>query len=212
MGIGYKTAWLAFRDATPEDVSDALGLHHRQVMDWTSGTETAYRSGVFVARPVPDRTLAHGRIHLTCVLDPTDPRFPARLESLSAVLGDLQFFLTDRIGEDHAWARTEGGVLTRAYCYSGTQGHVPLHHGEPTDIERELGVGQRILDDGWEEWDEGEWDAWFAAMPGEQHVMEIARRWGLCPLDIRDDAVAADGIHGFPLGVEVPAGSSMRSS
>jgi hypothetical protein len=201
MGIGYKTSWLAFPNAAPQDAADALGLHDRRVMDWTSGTEAAYRSGVFVARPVPGWTIAHGRIHLTHEIDPADPRFPAWLESLSAQFGDLQFFLSDRIGEDHAWAKAEGGVLTRAYCFSGTQGDVPLHHGELTAVEKELGVGQRTVEDGWEDWEDADREAWHAAMPGELHVMEIARRWGVCPLDIPDDAVTSDGIYGLPPGI-----------
>lgn len=198
MGIGYKTSWLAVQDATPEDVCDALGLRQQQYMDWTSGTHAAYRSGVFVIRPVPAWTIAHGRIHLPPEIDLTDPRFPAWLESMSTRLGDLQFFKSDRIGEDHAWARAEGGVLTRAYYYSGTLGDVPLHYGEPTAVERQLGVGQRWLEDGWEDWEDAEWEAWHGAMPSERHVMDIARRWSLCPLDIVDEKVTSRGIHGFP--------------
>ncbi|MEU1617314.1 hypothetical protein ABZ479_08405 [Streptomyces sp. NPDC005722] len=199
MGFGYKTSWLAVRSATPEEVADALDLRHRRIAGWTDGTEAAYRQGVFVARPVADWTVAHGRIHLTP--EATEPGFTAWLETLGKRLGDLQFFATDRIGEYHAWAKVESGELTRAYCYVGMRGEVPLHVGEPTAIERELGVGQRRLEDGWRDWQEAEWDAWHAAMPVEFDVMRIARNWGLCPLDIPDDAVAP-GIHGFPSGVE----------
>ncbi|WP_326570382.1 hypothetical protein OIE69_03185 [Actinacidiphila glaucinigra] len=202
MGIGYKTSWLAVRDAAPEEVADALGLRHRQVMDWEGGTDAAYRQGVFVARPVSDWTFAHGRIHLPPGTDATEPGFPDWLHSLSTQLGDIQFFATDRIGEYHAWAKVESGDLTRAYCYIGERGQVPLHIGEPSDIELELGVGQRWLEDGWRDWQEPEWDAWFAAMPGEFDVVRIARSWGFCPLDIPDSDVNASGIHGFPAGIE----------
>ncbi|TKA09601.1 hypothetical protein FCI23_22365 [Actinacidiphila oryziradicis] len=202
MGIGYKTSWLAVQDAAPEEVADALGLQHRHIMDWVGGTSAAYRQGVFVARPVPDWTIAHSRIHLPSGSDATDPRFPAWLQTLSTQLGDVQYFATDRIGEYHAWAKVESGELTRAYCYSGMQGDVPLHLGEPTEVERELGVGGHWLEDGWQEWQEPEWDAWLAAMPREGDVMRIAERWGICPLDIPDDSVDPPGIYGFPSGVE----------
>jgi hypothetical protein len=202
MGIGYKTSWLAVQDATPEEVADALGLQHRRTVDWTEGTGAAYRQGVFVARPVPDWTIAHGRIHLPAGIDATDPRFPTWLRTLGTRLGDVQYFVTDRIGEYHAWAKVESGELTRAYCYIGERGDVPLHIGEPTDVERELGVGQRWLEDGWQDWQEPQWDAWNAAMPGEADVMRIAQSWSICPLDIPDDTVDAPGIHGLPSGVE----------
>ncbi|MGW7611353.1 hypothetical protein ACWGKW_29655 [Streptomyces sp. NPDC054766] len=202
MSFGYKTSWLAVRDAAPEEVADALGLQNRRIMDWIDGTNAAYRQGVFVARPVPGWTIAHGRIHLAVGTEATDPRFPAWLQMLSTQLGDVQFFATDRIGEYHAWAKAESGALTRAYCYIGMSGDVPLHIGEPTGVELELGVGQRWLEDGWQDWRESELDAWSAAMPSEHHVMRIAQNWGICPLDIPDDAVDVPGIHGFPPGVE----------
>ncbi|MFE4425455.1 hypothetical protein, partial [Streptomyces sp. NPDC056817] len=162
MGIGYKTSWLAVQDAAPEVVADALGLRHRRIVDWEGGTSAAYRQGVFVARPVSDWTIAHSRIHLPPGTDATDPSFPAWLQMLSTRLGDVQYFATDRIGEYHAWAKVESGGLTRAYCYIGERGEVPFHIGEPSDVERDLGVGQRWLEEGWQDWQEPEWDAWFA--------------------------------------------------
>ncbi|MEU6068599.1 hypothetical protein ABZ864_30110 [Streptomyces sp. NPDC047082] len=202
MGIGYKTSWLAVQDAAPEEVADALGLRHRRIVDWASGTSAAYRQGVFVARPVPEWTIAHSRIHLPPGSDATEPGFSAWLQTLGRRLGHVQFFATDRIGEYHAWAKFESGGFTRAYCYIGERGEVPLHIGEPTDVEMELGVGRRWLEDGWQDWQEREWDAWFAAMPREDHVMRIAEAWSICPLRIPDSAVNAPGIYGFPSGVE----------
>ncbi|SCE22800.1 hypothetical protein GA0115240_144873 [Streptomyces sp. DvalAA-14] len=171
-------------------------------MDWAGGTKAAYRQGVFVARPVADWTVAHGRIHLPPGIEAGDPGFTAWLGALSTALGDLQFFATDRIGEYHAWAKVESGELTRAYCFNGTRGDVPLHLGELTDIERELGVGLRWLEEGWQEWQEPEWDAWHAVMPDEADVMRIAERWSFCPLDVRDESVDSAGIYGLPPGAD----------
>ncbi|MGW0081153.1 hypothetical protein [Streptomyces sp. NPDC003393] len=200
MGIGYKTSWLAVQDAVPEEVADALGLRHRRIVDWTGGTSAAYRQGVFVARPAVSWTLAHGRIHMPGAFEASDPRFPDWIRQLSAKLGEVQLFTTDRIGDHHGWARATNGKLTRAYYYGDAA--VPLHIGDPTDIEGELGVGYRRLEEGWQSWQEPEWDAWLAAMPREDHVMQIARNWSICPLDIPDSAVNAPGIYGFPIGVE----------
>lgn len=200
MGIGYKTAWLAVRDASPEAVADALSLRHRQAMNWTRGTDAAYRQGVFVARPVSSWTLAHGRIHMPGAFEASDPRFPDWIRELSTQLGEVQFFATDRIGEHHGWARAAGGEIIRAYYYGDAA--VPLHIGDPTDIENELGVGHRWLDDGWQTWDEPEWDAFFETVPREQHVMRIAQRWSICPLEIPEESVTDPGIYGIPPDVE----------
>ncbi|RZU22067.1 hypothetical protein [Streptomyces sp. BK239] len=199
VGFGYKTAWLAVGSG---EVADALGLIGRVAMDWEAGTEAAYRRGVFVASPVDGWTMAHGRIHLADGLDADGPALLSWLGSLGLRLGDLQYFHTDRIGELHAWARVEAGRVVRAYCYDGSRGDVPLHIGEPTGIERQLGVGLGGLEDGREHWTDSDWDDWHAAMPHEQHVMAIARHWGICPLDLPEPPPMPHGIHGFPPGTE----------
>ncbi|MEU6230048.1 hypothetical protein [Streptomyces sp. NPDC047042] len=199
MGIGYKTSWLAVPGGDNEQVADALGLLERVTMDWEAGTEAAYRRGVFVATPVDGWTLAHGRVHLTAGVVDYGPSLLSWLRSLGHQLGDLQFFHTDRISEYHAWARVEAGEVVRAYCYDGG---VPLRLGEPTEIERQLGVGIRGMEEGRSSWDEAEWDDWYAAMPVERHVMAIARNWGICPPEIPDAPPTGDGIYGFPPGTE----------
>ncbi|MEU6276562.1 hypothetical protein ABZ871_29740 [Streptomyces populi] len=201
--MGYKTSWLAVPGASSGEVADALGLVGRVPMDWETGTEAAYTRGVFVASPVDGWTLAHGRIHLDYGRDDGDgPALLDWLGSLGGRFGDLQYFSTDRIGEYHAWARVEAGRVTRAYCYCGCTGDVPVRFGEPTEIERRLGVGLRGLEEVRDDWGDAEWDDWHAAMPDEQNVMAIARNWGICPLDIPEGAPVDDGVHGFPPGVD----------
>lgn len=202
MGIGYKTSWLAVPGGDSGQVADALGLLTRVTMDWEAGTQAAYRRGVFVASPVDGWTLAHGRIHLPVGLEDSGPSLLSWLRSLGRHLGDLQYFRTDRIGECHAWARVEAGRVVRAYCYDSSAGDGPLRLGEPTEIERRLGVGIRGAEEGMASWNESDWDDWYADMPSERHVMAIARQWGICPLDIPDAPPAGDGIYGFPPGAE----------
>ncbi|HEV2635639.1 MAG TPA: hypothetical protein VGX23_10870 [Actinocrinis sp.] len=60
----------------------------------------------------------------------------------------------------------------------------------------------RWPEDGGQAWQESEWDAWFASMPREDHVMMVAQQWGISPLDILDDSVTESGIYGFPSGFE----------
>ncbi|MEH0630310.1 hypothetical protein [Streptomyces stelliscabiei] len=202
VGIGYKTSWLAVPDGDNGQVADALGLHTRVTMDWEAGTEAAYRRGVFVASPVDGWTLAHGRIHLEAGIEDGGPSLLSWLRSLGSHLGDLQYFRTDRIGEFHAWARVEAGRVVRAYVYDSSAGDVPLRIGEPTDIERRLGVGIRGAEEGMASWSESEWDDWYAAMPYERHVMAIAKDWGICPPEIPEAPPGGNGIYGLPPGVE----------
>ncbi|WP_286256846.1 hypothetical protein [Streptomyces graminofaciens] len=199
VGIGYKTSWLAVPGGDSEQVADALGLLTRVTMDWEAGTQAAYRRGVFVASPVDGWTLAHGRVHLPVGVEDSGPSLLSWLRSLGQRLGDFQYFRTDRICEYHAWARVEAGQVVRAYCYDGD---VPLRLGEPTEIERQLGVGIRGAEEGRASWNESDWDDWYAAMPSERHVMAIARHWGICPLDIPEAPPAGDGIYGIPAGAE----------
>ncbi|MET9906976.1 hypothetical protein ABZZ74_09115 [Streptomyces sp. NPDC006476] len=142
MGIGYKTSWPGVPGVGSGEVADALGLHGLLTMDWAAGTQAAYRRGVFVASPVDGWTPAHSRIDLTGGVEDDGPALFSWLRSLGQRLGDFQYFCTDRIGERHGWARAEAGRIVRAYCYDASRGEVPLRLGEPTDIERRLGIGQ----------------------------------------------------------------------
>lgn len=202
VGIGYKTSWLAVPGGDNEQVADALGLLSRVTMDWESGTEAAYRRGVFVASPVDGWTLAHGRIHLTVGVVDNGPSLLSWLRSLGLRLGDFQYFHTDRIGEYHVWARVEAGQVVRVYGYNSSDSDSPLRIGEPTKIERQLDVGIRGVEEGMKSWSESDWDDWFADMPKERHVMAIAKDWGICPLEIPDAPPAGVGIYGFPPGAE----------
>ncbi|WP_433040825.1 hypothetical protein [Dactylosporangium sp. CS-033363] len=197
-GFSYKTSWLAVRERTVDEVADALALRERQVLGWADGTDRAYKSGVYVAAPVPGWTLAHGRMDVPAGFDATDPRFPGWLCELSRRLGEVQFFANERVPEYHAWARAAGGELLRGYCFIGERGDVPMFLGEPTADEVALGVGTRGMEPGMELWSEEEWDTWFATTPSESHVMAMAGRWSVDPNTIDDAAVTAPGIYGVP--------------
>ncbi|MER7279317.1 hypothetical protein ABT369_33245 [Dactylosporangium sp. NPDC000244] len=198
-GFSYKTSWLAVRSRTAEDVADALGLHDREVLDWATGTERAYQHGVYVAAPLSEWTLAHGRRHLPAGFDAADPRFCEWLRQLSRDLGEVQYFANERVSDYYVWARARDGEVLRAYCCIGERGEVPLFVGDPTDDEVEIGKGTRGGPGaGRETWSDEEWAAWFAAMPSEGDVMVMAGRWSVDPAAIDDSAVTAAGIHGLP--------------
>ncbi|WP_199790287.1 hypothetical protein [Streptomyces canus] len=100
-----------------------------------------------MARPVPEWTLAHGKIHLTHRFDPTSPDFSTWLRTLAARVGNLQYFCTDRIGEYHAGAKVASSVLTRAYCYIGMSGEVRCARENPP-----LSKGNSVSDGSGAKW------------------------------------------------------------
>lgn len=185
MGFGYKTAWIAVRDVSVSEVATALGLDPIKPLPWGEGTERAYEQGVYVAGPVSGWVLAHGARTLGDLLDATRPDFVERLTQLSTALGEVQFFGTHRVVEYHAWAHAQAGRVLRAYCYVGETGQVPLFLGEPSDAERELGVGTRQAPDDTEAWDTDR-DEWLATTPSEEHVLQVAGRWSADPSGIDD--------------------------
>ncbi|PGH45306.1 hypothetical protein COO58_13380 [Micromonospora sp. WMMA1996] len=197
-GFCFKTTWLAVRARTVREVADALDLRERETLDWATGTDRAYRQGVYVAEPVPGWVLAHGRLDLPPGLDTTEPGFRDWLRELSRTLGEVQFFVTERVPEYHLWARAVNGDLLRAYCYIGERGEVPLVVGEPTVVEIERNVGVRRREPGMEHWSDDEWDRWHEAMPNEFDVMAIAGGWSVDPSRIDDATVTGDGIFGRP--------------
>ena len=195
-GFGYKTSWLAVRDRTTDDVVDALDLQGRTILDWATGTDLAYRRGVYVTAPVPGWTLAHSRTQLPPGFDAVDPAFPDWLSGLSARLGEVQFFATDRVSEHHVWARAVAGVILRAYCFDYSRQEAALCIGEPTAAEVELGLASGELGPESERWSDEEWDAWADASPSEFTVLAVAGVWSVDPRTIGD--VIDNGIYGIP--------------
>ncbi len=162
MSFGYKTQWVAVRSSTAAAVAAALGLSTVRPMDYSAGCELAYQSGVYVSDPTDGWVLAHGAL----TLDATEPHFPDRLQQLSAALGEVQFFATNRIVEYHAWAVAREGQLVRSYCYVGESGHTPLSIGEPTTAETALNLGAG------------------RGIPSEDDVLRIAGMWSLDPTSL----------------------------
>lgn len=204
-GFSYKTSWLAVRGRTAEEVADALELHDKEVLDWAAGTERAYEYGVYVCSAVPGWTLAHSQRHLPVGFGADDPRFCDWLRRLSRRLGEVQYFVNQRINDYHAWARASDGELLRAYCFVGDRAIVPLFVGDPTDDEVELGKGTRGGPEaGRESWSDEEWAAWYATTPTQFDVMALAGRWSVDPTTIDNASVTAAGIYGLPPSIPRP--------
>ena len=190
VGFGHKLAWLAFRDADPRAVMQALTLEDVRESDWKAGVEAAYAgtgtgagATVFVTPPVDGWVLCAGIPffrHIGFRLK-SPPAFSDVIRRLSGELGtEVQFFATHRVSEAHAWGRASRGQIQRAYFYLGERGEVPLNVGEISTEERELGA---VFSD-----PERSADDENARFPHEENVMKLAARWSVNPsaLDDRD--------------------------
>ncbi|WP_426507349.1 DUF6928 family protein [Dactylosporangium sp. McL0621] len=193
-GFGFKTSWLAVRRGSVAAVADELGLVDRRPAGWADGTGEAYRRGVYVVSVCDDWTLAHGVQHLPGHgVDGSMDGFPEWLSAVSARLGEVQFFGSHRAVDYVAWALARGGTLERGYAYTGDDG-VVLNVGEPTAIERELGIGVVPLDS----WSDDEYDTWFRLAGDEEHVMQVAGAWSIDPHGLTEDDVRQPGVLGMP--------------
>jgi len=171
---GYKTAWLAMRSSSSQDVARALvtcGLAkgNPAPCNWDSGWKRAMRAGrwMFVTPPLQGHVFV-----LECWV--ADADMSGKLAKLSATLGTTVYaFLSHRGVTAAGWVVAEAGAVRRAWVV--TDGEVVLQQGEPTAEEKAL-----KLDFAAEPEDEDSEEAW-AAVRSESTVVELARRWTVDP-------------------------------
>lgn len=203
MGFAYKTSWIAVRESSAELVADALRMTERRIAAFGTGTDAAYAAGVYVAPPIGEWTLAHGRGLFFIDTETSDSVFASWLAELSRQLGEVQFFSNYRVPEFHEWALAIDGTVIRAYGWLGERFEVTRYVSEPTSIERALGVGTRNLGEDIDTWGDEEYEAFSATTPNEGDVMKVARAWSVDPSQIRDEDVPGNGILGdFDSGLE----------
>src|SRR5579862_1362324 len=109
------SAWLAVRSRNVHTVQMALNLHNVQPCTWSEGMSGEEK--LFVAPPVKGWVLIIG----SGLPDPADDvdacfRF---LTGLSKKLGQVQFFVANRVLGHHAWVRIESGRVTSGYAWAG---------------------------------------------------------------------------------------------
>jgi hypothetical protein len=111
--VRQPAVWLAIHSANPKAVQAALGLAYPTPCSWAEGIAGEHE--FFIGSPV------HGWIIVTGSALPHPGNDVDRcfhfLMRLSRALGHVQFFMTDPVLLHHAWARVEGGTVTRAYAW-----------------------------------------------------------------------------------------------
>jgi|SRR5688572_7956888 len=192
VSFGYKTAWLALRTDSRDNVVRALGLRSVAPASPTLGIQRSYEwdpdaaaSPVFVSAPVHGWVLCVGGAWFA-IADARPPTFGDLVARLSGELRcDAQFFCTHRVVESHGWARAVNGKLLRAYLYVGESGETALNYGEPTADEVHLGFALFAPS--------ADGDSSAAASPGEEDVIRLAARWSVNPTNL---PAMSDGVLG----------------
>jgi hypothetical protein len=127
------SAWLAVRSRNVHSVQLALGLHNVQPCTWSEGLSGEEK--LFVAPPVRGWVLIIG----SGLPDPAEDvdacyRF---VTNLSKKLGQVQFFVANRVLGHHAWVRADSGRITRGYAWAG---RTIWNQGKDTRTEAEFGL------------------------------------------------------------------------
>ncbi len=179
--FGYKNAWVAVKDRSPQAVAEAMSLRNVRRCDWAAGIKAAYHypsaGSVFVTPQIDGWVLCIG-LPLFAPLETRPPTFgQLAAEWAGKLQTEVQYFATHRIVEGHAWARAQPGRLERAYLYFGESGETLFDEGPETAEERAL-VGD-------------------LTQVREEHVMALAARWSVDPSSLSErNLEVGDGLLG----------------
>jgi len=184
-------SWLAIRSPDPRAVRAALDLDHLAACPWVEGLTGGH--GFFISAPVKGWIIVTGSGLPNPANDPDDCfHF---LTDLSRKLGQVQFFLAERVLQHHAWVKVDNGVVTRAYVWAG---ETLWNQGAKTAAEMDLSMkcfGYGEQPDA-ASWAVNEWTAGNVAK-----VPLLAARWSLDParFNVWRLRKPVDGIAGEPL-------------
>lgn len=165
--FGYKCNWLCVKAESSLEVIEKLELKNAEPSNWDKGIEMAYNGYRFVS-PVLDGyvlVVNFGMDILTLA--------PDLLDEKAKLFPELQFFVTQRVSDYHAWVKYINGVMIRGYGWCGCDGTVFLNKGGLTPEETERGFTNLLPND------EADWSAY--ETPDEEYVLELAAAWGIDP-------------------------------
>lgn len=167
VSFGYKCNWICVKANDPIDVIEKLGLKNYEQSNWDKGIEMAYNGYRFVS-PVLDGyvlVVNYGMDILTIA--------PGLLDDKAKLFPELQFFVTQRVSDYHAWVKYINGEMVRGYGWCGCDGEVFLNKGELTPEEKKLGFTNLLPTE------EADWET--HETPDEEYVIELAAAWGIDP-------------------------------
>lgn len=181
--FGPNMAWLAIRSADTAAVAKVLQLPDGVKTNWNSGVGTVYDeelgpAHLFLSPPVHGWTFLIG----LSLPHPLGPAFADKLTPLLLRLGeqfpDVQYFFTYPTMDFFAWARVRQGRLIRRFAINDEG--VVWEEGRPTPEERALGL--RLFELRGVRERDGDAGGEIVLYPTEDHVLQIARGWGIDPM------------------------------
>lgn len=189
--FGYKSAWLAFRGLTQQQVATALGLSGVKAQDWQTAIHATYVDNPAVAVTPPFHGAGGNWTLATSVaLMLAEPDVAA----LSKKTGtEVQYFVTERISDTHGWAKAVDGRLIRLFQWGGDMGEILKWVGRPDRIEQGFGLPDVARAT------QATSDALFDANIDEETVMTLAGHWSVSP-----EAIEGTPSHGDPLVGTMP--------
>ena len=166
--FGYKNAWYAIKNETPESVIEKLNLETLYESNWAFGLEHSYRyDTIFVSPQIGGYVLVIGLSDIAPDVDYSP------VKKHSEHFAELQFFGSHRVSDYSAWAKFINGHLLRAYTWA--DGELKCDEGALTPEEIALGFDafpsletdfsdDSILDN--------------LVYPDEEDVLNLAKAWG----------------------------------
>jgi hypothetical protein len=183
--FGYRMGWIAVRTRDTSAVVAALGLVDAQRANWGNGIGSVYddklgQTHVFVSPPVNGWTFVVG----LPLPHPVGPAFADKcmplLTGLSLRFVEVQYYLAYPPIDLFAWVRIIDGKVQRAFAI-GDEG-VILSQGRTTKDERALGL--KLFELRGVRGRKGDAGGALILHPTEEHVMRLAGRWSIDPINI----------------------------
>ncbi len=181
--------WLAVKSRSLVAVQSALGLSNAKPCSRSDALTGEQK--LFIAPPVKGWILIMG----SGLPEPTDDVdvFFRFITGLSRRLGQVQFFMANRVLQHHAWIKADGGRVLRAYAWAGS---TLWQQGPRTPIERELNLKTFDYTEIPERFSFGQPDV---LSINTEKVPLLAARWSLDPAHIDQHYLETErGIAGEP--------------
>ncbi|MDO8571943.1 MAG: hypothetical protein Q7R79_04660 [bacterium] len=174
--FGYKMAWLAIKNTTPEEIVQKLQLPGVHVIDWYEGLKKVYEyhaNNTILLSPqikgwsfvvgwyVGDFHKPDGKLEW----------LKERMIELSSIFDEVQAFGTHRVSEYHHWILAKNGKIERCFAYGDS---VLYNEGKLTEAEK-MFPWERLADY------QSALKPWF---PDEDDVMTLAGKWSVNPQTI----------------------------
>jgi hypothetical protein len=198
--FGYRMAWFAVRTRDTRSVVEALGLIQTQSANWHSGIGSVYddeigETHIFVSPPVNGWTFVVGLSLPHPMGAGFVDKFAPLFEGLGSRFVEVQYYAAYPLIDFFAWARMIDGKVLRAFAI-GDEGIV-LNLGKTTKDERSLGL--KLFELRGVKGRKGDAGGAIILHPTEEHVMRLAGRWGIDPINIErapmsDPALGVIGI------------------